>query len=169
MLRAAKRPDAAVAPQPGWKSRMSKVDEVLAQKEPALHHVTPADTVLTALQIMRERKIRAVVVLDEERLVGSVSERDCALKVLLPGLDAKITSVAEVMTGDVITVAPSDPIERCMVEMTGRSIRHLPVMQDGRVIGMISVGDVVKEAMREQARHIGYLESYIKGHGVPYQ
>ena len=148
---------------------MAKVGEVLAQKEPALHHVTPTDSVLTALQIMRERKVRAVVVLDEERLVGSVSERDCALKVLLPGLDAKITSVAEVMTGDVITVAPSDPIERCMVEVTGRSIRHLPVVQDGRVIGMISVGDVVKEAMREQSRHIGYLERCIKGHGVPYQ
>ncbi len=147
---------------------MAKVDEVLAQKETALYHVTPTDSVLTALQIMRERKIRPVVVLDEERLVGIVSERDCALKVLLPGLDATRTSVGEVMTRDVITVALSDPIERCMIEMTGRSIRHLPVVQDGRVIGMISVGDVVKEAMREQARHIGYLESYIKGHGVPY-
>lgn len=148
---------------------MAKVDEVLAQKEPALHHVTPTDTVFTALEIMRERKIRAVVVLDEGRLVGIVAERDCALKVLLPGRDAKHTSVADVMTRDVITVSPSDPIERCMVEMTGRNIRHLPVVKDARVIGMISVGDVVKETMREQARHIGYLESYIKGHGVPYQ
>lgn len=147
---------------------MAEVDEVLAQKELALHHVTPTDSVLTALQIMRERKLRAVVVLDEERLVGVVSERDCALRVLLPGLDATRTWAAEVMTRDVITVAPSDPIERCMVEMTGRSIRHLPVVQDGRVIGMISVGDVAKEAIREQARHIGHLESYIKGHGVPY-
>ena len=148
---------------------MPKVGDVLAHKEEALYHVAPKDTVLTALEMMRERKIRAVVVLDEGRLVGIVAERDCALKVLLPGLDARHTTVEQVMTHDVVTVTPTTTLDRCMVEMTTRSIRHLPVMLGARVVGMISVGDVVKEMMREQARHIGYLESYIKGHGVPYQ
>ncbi len=148
---------------------MTKVGDVLAHKEDALFHVGPKDTVLSALEIMRERRIRAVVVLDERRLVGIVAERDCALKVLLPGLDASRTTVEQVMTHDVVTVTPSTTLDRCMVEMTTRSIRHLPVVHGTRVIGMVSVGDVVKETMREQARHIGYLESYIKGHGVPYQ
>lgn len=148
---------------------MAKVGDVLAQKEDALYHVGPKDTVLTALQMMRERKIRAVVVLEDSRLVGIIAERDCALKVLLPGLDAAKTTVEQVMTHDVVTVTPTTTLERCMVEMTTRSIRHLPVLQGPRVIGMISVGDVVKETMRQQTLHIGYLESYIKGHGVPYQ
>ena len=148
---------------------MAKVGDVLAQKEDALYHVAPKDSVLSALDIMRARRIRAVVVLDEGRLVGIVAERDCALKVLLPGLDAARTTVEQVMTHDVVTVTPTTSLERCMVEMTTRSIRHLPVLHGTRVIGMISVGDVVKETMREQTRHIGYLESYIKGHGVPYQ
>lgn len=147
---------------------MAKVDDLLAQKEHALHHIGPKDSVLAALGIMREKGIRAVVVLDGGRLVGIIAERDCALKVLLPGLDAGRTAVEQVMTHDVITVTPSTSLERCMVEMTTRSIRHLPVVQGSRVIGMVSIGDVVKETMREQARHIGYLESYIKGHGVPY-
>jgi len=148
---------------------MAKVGDVLAQKEDVLHHVAPKDTVLSALEIMRARRIRAVVVLDEGRLVGIVAERDCALKVLLPGLEAARTTVEQVMTHDVVTVTPTTSLDRCMVEMTTRSIRHLPVVHGARVIGMISVGDVVKETMREQTRHIGYLESYIKGHGVPYQ
>ncbi|MFN9772979.1 MAG: CBS domain-containing protein [Burkholderiales bacterium] len=148
---------------------MAKVGDVLAQKEDALHYVAPTDTVLSALEIMSARRIRAVVVLDEGRLVGIVAERDCALKVLLPGLEAARTTVEQVMTHDVVTVTPTTSLDRCMVEMTTRSIRHLPVVHGARVIGMISVGDVVKETMREQTRHIGYLESYIKGHGVPYQ
>jgi CBS domain-containing protein len=147
---------------------MAKVEDLLAQKEEALHHIGPKDSVLAALGIMRDKRIRAVVVLDEGRLVGIIAERDCALKVLLTGLDAGRTAVEQVMTHDVITVTPSTSLERCMVEMTTRSIRHLPVVQGPRVIGMVSIGDVVKETMREQARHIGYLESYIKGHGVPY-
>jgi CBS domain-containing protein len=148
---------------------MPKVADVLGHKELALYHMGPHDTVLSALEIMRERRIRAVVVLDGGRLVGIVAERDCALKVLLPGLDAGSTTVEQVMTHDVVTVTPDTSLDRCMVEMTTRSIRHLPVVDGSRVVGMISVGDVVKEMMREQARHIGYLESYIKGHGVPYQ
>ena len=144
---------------------MITVKDLLAQKtQRDICHVVVSDTVQKVLEMMREHTIRAVVVLDDAgHLIGIVSERDCALKVLLKGLRAVDTSVNDIMTADVITVSEEDSVDHCMHHMTTKSIRHLPVCKDGKVIGMVSVGDVVKELIRHQAELIGYLEGYIRG------
>ena len=110
--------------------------------------------------------VRSVVVLDGERLIGIVSERDCALKVLLDGRKATETQVKEIMTADVITVSEEQTVDHCMRQMTSKNIRHLPVCTGAHVVGMVSVGDVVKQVIREPNEHISYLEAYIKGHGA---
>lgn len=132
----------------------------------AVLSLSPGDTVQAALEIMQAHTVRSVVVLEGEKLVGIVSERDCALKVLQAGRDARQTRVSEIMTAGVVTVGASDSIDHCMHEMTSRNIRHLPVCSGQRVIGMVSIGDVVKELIRQQAEHIAYLETYIRGHGL---
>jgi len=147
---------------------MTKVHDVLSGKPPALYCLDPSQPVLSALELMRDRKVRAVIVTTAGRLVGIVSERDCALKVLLLGRNAADVSLASIMTREVVTVTPDDGLDHCMQLMANRSIRHLPVMRGETLVGMVSVGDIVKETMREQARHIHYLESYIKGHAVQY-
>jgi CBS domain-containing protein len=101
--------------------------------------------------------------MDGPRLVGIMSERDCALKVALPGRRAEETRVSEIMTHTVVTVEPGQPLEDCMQQMTERDIRHLPVLDQGRVIGMVSIGDVVKETLKQQRYLIQQLESYIGG------
>ncbi|MFN5511602.1 MAG: CBS domain-containing protein [Burkholderiales bacterium] len=147
---------------------MIKVHDVLASKPPALFSLDPSQTVQAALELMRDRKVRAVIVTSAGRLVGIVAERDCALKVLLEGRNAADVTLASIMTREVVTVAPEDGLDHCMQLMATRSIRHLPVIRGETLVGMVSVGDIVKETIREQARHIHYLESYIKGHGVQY-
>jgi len=147
---------------------MVTVADVLAQKPAAMHAVPPETPVQRVLEMMREHKVRSIMVLEGDALTGIVAERDCALKVLLPGLPPGTTAVRDVMTREVVTVGPGDSLERCMLEMTRRSIRHLPVREGSRVVGMISVGDVVKELMRQQEQHIRYLETYIKGHAAAY-
>ena len=144
---------------------MITVKDLLAQKtQRAIYHVVVSDTVQKVLEMMREHTIRSVVVLEDAgHLIGIVSERDCALKVLLKGLRAVDTIVNDIMTADVTTVAAEDSVDQCMHHMTTKSIRHLPVCKDGKVIGMVSVGDVVKELIRHQAELIGYLEGYIRG------
>lgn len=147
---------------------MATVQSCLSQKPTALVSLGSSSTVHEALQTMLDRKIRSVMVIDQGKLVGIVSERDCALKVLLPGLDARSTTLSQVMTVDPVTVTRSDSVDHCMREMTARSIRHLPVVEGTQVVGMISVGDIVKEIMRQQVDHIRYLETYIKGHAAAY-
>ena len=107
-----------------------------------------------------------VLVMDGDRLAGIITQGDCAIKVLLPGRDAKQTLVSEVMTANPMTVKPADPLEACMGLMANRGFRHLPVMDDGRVVGVVSVGDVVKDSIRRMGEQIGFLETYIKGHGA---
>jgi len=147
---------------------MATVQSCIAQKPHVLHCLGPQDTVQAALQLMSDHRVRSVMVIEGGALKGIVSERDCALKVLLPGLDARSTPLAAVMTGDPVTVGLRDSLEHCMREMTTRSIRHLPVVEGGAVIGMISIGDIVKDIMRQQEQHIRYLETYIKGHSASY-
>lgn len=147
---------------------MATVQTCLDQKPRALHALSPRHHVRDALDLMREHRIRSVMVMDGPVLTGIVSERDCALKVLLPGLDATRTPLSDVMTAAPVTVSPQDTLDHCMREMTTRSIRHLPVVAAGAVVGMISIGDIVKDIMRQQEQHIRYLETYIKGHSGAY-
>jgi CBS domain-containing protein len=115
---------------------------------------------------MRDHRVRAVLVMEDDKLLGIITQGDCAIKVLLPGADAKTTFVRDVMTRDPMTVKLSDPLEACMGLMANRGFRHLPVLEAGRVMGVVSVGDVVKDSIRRMGEQIGFLETYIKGHGA---
>ena len=128
--------------------------------------VRSSDLVVTALEMMRDNRVRAVLVMDDDALVGIVTQGDCAITVLLPGKDAKQTPVRDVMTAKPMTVKLADPLEACMGLMANRGFRHLPVIEASRVVGVISVGDVVKDNIRHMGDQIGFLETYIKGHGA---
>jgi len=145
---------------------MSTVQKCLEGKAHRIISVTPSDPVATALARMRDNQVRSVLVMEDQTLVGIITQGDCAIKVLLPGLDAQTTLVREVMTRDPITVALSDSLDKCMNWMAGRNIRHLPAVQGGKVMGVISIGDVVKHVIEQQGTQIQYLETYIRGHGA---
>ena len=145
---------------------MATVAQCLQTKPNRIVSVRTSDPVVLALQSMRDQRVRAVLVMEAEQLVGIVTQGDCAIKVLLPGRDAKLTLVGEVMTADPMTVKPSDPLEACMGLMANRGFSHLPVTDGGRVVGVVSVGDVVKDSIRRMGEQIGFLETYIKGHGA---
>jgi len=142
---------------------MIKVRELLSAKSSELYTVTPEDSVATAMNILAERRIGAVLVIDQGRLVGILSERDCAIKVCLPEAKASATCVRDVMTAAVLTVGPDQPLEDSMELMIARDIRHVPVVEHDRVIGMISIGDVVKEQLKQQRWLIAQLQAYIGG------
>jgi CBS domain-containing protein len=145
---------------------VTTVKHCLELKPRRLIAVRPDDRVVLALQMMRDHRVRAVLVMDGEQLVGIVTQGDCAIKVLLPGLDATRTAVADVMTAAPMTVKPGDPLEACMGLMASRNFRHLPVVDAGRVVGVVSIGDVVKDIIRQMTAQIGFFETYIKGHGA---
>ena len=140
---------------------MNTVKDVLARKRGALIHVRSGDMVVEALRQMRENRVRAVLVIDDDVLVGIVTQGDCAIKVLLPGLDAKQTPVSQVMTGNPVTVKPDDPLQGCMAMMSARGFRHLPVLDGGKVVGVISIGDVVKDTIRDLQLNVSDLMGYI--------
>jgi len=127
---------------------MNTVKDVLARKRGALIHVRSGDMVVEALRQMRDNRVRSVLVIDDDALVGIVTQGDCAIKVLLPGLDAKQIPVSQVMTGNPVTVEPGDQLETCMTLMAARGFRHLPVRDGKKVVGVISIGDVVKDVIR---------------------
>ncbi len=129
---------------------LKKVGDILQLKGYDVWSVHPNDTVFKALELMAEKGIGAVVVLDGDRLVGIMSERDYARKVILVGKTSRETAVREIMTEKVLTVSPDTTVEECMVLMTSRRIRHLPVVDQGKLIGLISIGDVVKAIITEQ-------------------
>ena len=144
---------------------MSTVKSALAQKSGSLVHVRSGDMVVEALRQMRENRVRSVLVIDDDVLVGIVTQGDCAIKVLLPGLDAKETPVGQVMTGNPVTVKPDDPLKDCMAMMAERGFRHLPVLDAGKVVGVISIGDVVKNIIRDLEHNVGDLMGYIMKDG----
>ena len=144
---------------------MSTVKSALAQKRGALVHVRSGDMVVEALRQMRDKRVRSVLVIDDNVLVGIVTQGDCAIKVLLPGLDAKQTPVSQVMTRNPVTVKPDDRLDGCMAMMAERSFRHLPVMDAGKVIGVISIGDVVKDIIRDLELNVGDLMGFIMKDG----
>jgi len=118
-----------------------------------------------ALRQMRDNRVRSVLVIDDDVLVGIVTQGDCAIKVLLPGLDAKQTPVGQVMTGDPVTAKPDDQLEGCMAMMAARGFRHLPVLDADKVVGVISIGDVVKDIIRNLEHNVGDLMGYIMTDG----
>jgi len=144
---------------------MNTVKDALAQKSGALIHVRSGDMVVEALRQMRDNRVRSVLVIDDDKLVGIVTQGDCAIKVLLPGLDAKQTTVAQVMTGHPVTVKPDDQLQGCMAVMASRGFRHLPVLNAGKVVGVISIGDVVKDIIRNLEHNVGDLMGYIMKDG----
>jgi CBS domain-containing protein len=142
---------------------MKTVKQLLEGKRHKLISVSPRETVFDALKKMAENDVGALIVLDGERLVGVFSERDYARKIILHGKSSRDTVVHEIMTANVISVRPSQTVEDCMGLMTDKRIRHLPVLEDGKVIGVVSIGDVVKEMLSEQKFIIEQLEHYITG------
>ena len=144
---------------------MDTVKDILTRKSGALVHVRSGDMVVEALRQMRDNRVRSVLVIDDDALVGIVTQGDCAIKVLLPGLDAKQTPVSQVMTGDPLTVKLDDQVEGCMAMMTARGFRHLPVLDAGKVVGVISIGDVVKDIIQKLELNVSDLMSYIMTDG----
>ncbi|HBX55079.1 CBS domain-containing protein [Pseudomonas sp. UBA2684] len=143
---------------------MKTVAEILrAKPHAAVYSVGPTTTVLDAVKLMAEKGIGALVVLDNGRLAGIVSERDYARKVALLERSAFSAKISEIMTADVITVGPRDTSQHCMQLMTDRHLRHLPVLAEGELIGLLSIGDLVKHTIAEQASLIQQLEQYIRG------
>jgi CBS domain-containing protein len=139
------------------------VSQLLRRKGSQAYVTRPDATVYEALQVMAEKNIGALLVVDTDGLAGIFSERDYARKVILQGKSSKDTPVSEIMTSRVYFVRPDNTIEDCMVLMTEKKIRHLPVIEGGHIAGVISIGDVVKEVIDEQGFVIEQLENYITG------
>jgi CBS domain-containing protein len=140
---------------------MNTVRHLLDGKGRALFSIEPEDPVLEAIRMMAERHVGALLVMRGTELAGILSERDYARKVVLLGRSSAETPVWQIMTSPVITVSPDNSVQDCMRLMTDHRIRHLPVMEGGRVVGMISIGDLVKAVIEEQQKTIEQLETYI--------
>ncbi|MCC4618421.1 CBS domain-containing protein [Xanthomonas campestris pv. asclepiadis] len=140
---------------------MQTVRQLLGTKQVDVFAVAADAAVIEAIRMMAQKGIGAVLVMDGPRLVGIVSERDYARKVVLRDRASSTTSVAEIMSTQVVTVSPSDTVERCMQLMTDGRFRHLPVVDNGRVQGVISIGDLVKAVIESQQHDIDQLQRYI--------
>lgn len=145
---------------------MATVKDMLRTKGHDIWSIPPDASVYDALKLMAEKNIGAVLVRDSESLVGILSERDYARKVVLQGKTAMDTPAREIMTDRVICVRPEETAEECMAVMTEKKVRHLPVLEDDQLIGVISIGDVVKAIIPEQEFIIEQLEHYVRG--TPY-
>jgi len=141
---------------------MLSVQQLLDHKPRAIYSVAPGDPVLTAIKKMAEHHIGALLVMTGDKLVGIVSERDYARKVVLLGRSSEETRVEAIMTSKVVTVTPKQDAHDCMRLMTDMRIRHLPVVSGDRVVGVLSIGDLVRAVIEEQERTIADLESYIR-------
>jgi CBS domain-containing protein len=140
---------------------MKSLKQLLSAKGSQVYSIRPDAKVIQALQLMAQKDVGALVVMDGEKLVGILSERDYARKVILHGRSSEDVPVSEIMTPGVITVDPSVTVEECMALVTRKRIRHLPVCEDDVLIGVVSIGDLVKEVIAEQEQTIKQLESYI--------
>jgi CBS domain-containing protein len=143
---------------------MGKVRDILRVKGNSIFSVMPTMTVFEALELMVEKNIGALLVSDQGKFVGIFTERDYARKVILKGKTSKETTIKEVMTENPFSVTPDSSIDDCMKVMTEKFIRYLPVIDNGNLVGMISIGDVVKFTIEEQRYIIEDLEHYITGH-----
>jgi CBS domain-containing protein len=140
---------------------MGKVRDILNAKGNNVYSVEPTIMVYQAIERMCEKNIGALLIVDDGKLVGIFTERDYARKLILKGKSSKTTPISELMTQNPITVTPENTIDECMNLMTGKFIRHLPVVEHDKLVGLISIGDVVKLTIEEQKDIIEYLENYI--------
>lgn len=142
---------------------MATVKNILDSKGSAIFTITPDTTVYHALELMVEKNVSALLVMEADKLAGIFTERDYARKVVLKGKSSRDTAIGDIMTGNLITVTSASSIDECMELMTGKYIRHLPVVDDGKLAGIISIGDVVRTIIHEQKTIIGHMEQYITG------
>jgi CBS domain-containing protein len=142
---------------------MIKVKVLLEAKGHVIHAVAPSDTVFEAIKRMAEHHCGALLVLEQNKLVGIVSERDYARKVILQGKSSKATAVSEIMSTKLVTTSPEHTLTECLTLMTQHRIRHLPVLDGERVAGVLSIGDLVKAKIEQQQREIQQLSQYIAG------
>ena len=142
---------------------MKTVEEILNVKGHEVWSVSPHDTVLSALKFAAEKDIGALLVLENSQIVGIASERDYARKIALRGKSSVNTPIKDIMSTKVYYVHPKNTVEECLVLMTNQNIRHLPVLENEKLVGIISIGDVVKAVIDEQANTIDQLSDYISG------
>lgn len=142
---------------------MKTVERLLEAKGYDIWSITPDASVYDAVKLMADKAVGALLVLESGNLVGIISERDCTRKVILQEREPKDTPVREIMTSDVISVRPDQTVVECMALVTAKRIRHLPVLADDQLIGIVSIGDLVKDIISEKEFMIQQLENYIKG------
>jgi CBS domain-containing protein len=139
------------------------VGGILAQKVSTVWSIAPTAMIFDAIALMADKNIGALPVVENDKLIGIISERDYTRKVILKGKSSKETRVQEIMTQQLVTASPGDTVVDCMRVMTEKRVRHLPVMEEGKMTGMLSIGDVVKWLISAQAATIDNLEQYISG------
>ena len=142
---------------------MRLVKHLQEGKNGAIYAIEPNRPVLDAIRMMADKYVGALLVMEGAQLLGIVSERDYARKVILKGRSSADTPVREIMSSPVLTVAPGDSVNHCMKLMTDKRVRHLPVVDGGKVIGMLSIGDLVKAVIDDQAEQLEHLQRYIAG------
>jgi CBS domain-containing protein len=143
---------------------MGKVKDILASKGSAIYSVEPGTMVYEAIELMCQKNIGGLLIMERGRLAGIFTERDYARKLILKGKSSRDTPIKEIMTSRLVTVSPDNSIEDCMELMTNQHIRHLPVLDGEKLVGLISIGDVVRYVIEEQRSIIEHLEHYITGH-----
>jgi CBS domain-containing protein len=142
---------------------MQTINQLLKVKGSQIFSVAPSDSVLRAIELMATRHVGALLVMNQGSLLGIISERDYARKVILKNRSSHDTPVGDIMTTNPVTVPPQETVHRCMEIMTEGRFRHLPVVDSGRVVGMLSIGDLVKAVIEDQSQKIEQLERYIAG------
>jgi len=142
---------------------MRLVKHLLELKGAAIYSIAPDEPVLDAIRMMADKYIGALLVMDNGQLVGIISERDYARKIVLKDRSSAQTRVREIMSSPVLTSAPGDSVHQCMQLMTDKRVRHLPIVEDGKVIGVLSIGDLVKAVIDDQAEQLEQLQRYIAG------
>jgi CBS domain-containing protein len=140
------------------------IGEILAHKGSKVWSVTPETTVYDAIQMMAEKNVGALLVTRDEKLIGIISERDYTRKVILQGKSSKQTPVKEILSSDVVEISPTQTIEEGLRLMTGNRVRHLPVLEGGRILGVVSIGDLVNWIISAQTSTIHQLQTYIAGY-----
>ena len=140
---------------------MKNATQLLAGKNTPVWVISPDSSVLDAIKLMGEKEIGALLVTQFDTLIGIVYERDYARKIILKGKESHNTPISEIMTANVVTVGPDGSIDQCMALMTKHKIRHLPVIEKERIVGVLSIGDLVKAIIAEQSDTIAHLEGYI--------
>lgn len=142
---------------------MQTVRQLLGAKSPEVHSITPDAPVIEAVRLMAQKGIGALLVMEGNRLAGILSERDYARKIVLKDRSSATTPVRDIMTAELVTVAPTVTVEQCLELVTNRRIRHLPVVEGDEVMGVISIGDLVKSVIEQQRQELGQLQQYITG------